>query len=58
MHHSSTGFFPLFFFLLVLLGFLVSKGESGAKLIFFSEEVLTKNWLALTKFLPTLMCLW
>ena len=55
--HSSTGFFPLFFFLEVLLGFFVSKGESGAKLIFFSDSVLTKNDGAFTKFFPTLMCL-
>jgi hypothetical protein len=58
MDHSSAGFFPLFFLREVRLGFFVSKGERGAKLIFFSEEVLTKNWLAFTRFLPTLMCLW
>ena len=58
LHHSSAGFFPLFFLRLVLLAFLVSKGERGARLIFFSEEVLTRNWLALTRFLPTLMWRW
>ncbi len=56
-HSWSAGFFPLFFFLDVLLGFLVSNGESGAKLTFFYDSVLTKKDGALTKFFPTLMCL-
>lgn len=55
--HYSAGFFPLFFFLEVLDGFLVSKGDNGAKLIFFSLSVLTIKDGALTKFFPTLMCL-
>ena len=55
--HYSAGFFPLFFFLEVLDGFFVSKGDSGAKLIFFSDSVLTMKDGALTKFFPTLMCL-
>ena len=57
MAASSAPFFPLFFFLEVLLGLLVSNGESGAKLIFFSDYVLTLNDGALTKSLPTLICL-
>ena len=56
-NHSSGCFLPLFFFLLVLEGLLVSNGESGAKLILFSDSVLTINDGELTKFLPTLMCL-
>ena len=47
----------MFFLLEVLEGFLVSKGDKGAKLIFFSDSVLTKKDGALTKFFPTLMCL-
>ena len=47
----------MFFFLEVLDGFLVSNGDNGAKLIFFSDSVLTKKDGALTRFLPTLMCL-
>jgi hypothetical protein len=39
-HHAATAyppFFPLFFFLEVLLGLFVSKGDNGARLIFFSD---------------------
>ena len=53
----SAPFFPLFFFLDVRLGLLVSNGERGAKLIFFSDSVLTLNDGTFTKALPTLMCL-
>ena len=53
----SAPFFPLFFFLDVRLGLLVSKGDRGAKLIFFSDSVLTLNEGTFTKSLPTLICL-
>ena len=52
---SSPLFFPLFFFLEVLLGLFVSKGERGAKLIFFSASVLTMYEDEVTKLLPTLI---
>lgn len=39
---SPLLFLPLFFFLEVRLGLLVSKGDNGARLIFFSDSVLTK----------------
>ena len=54
-HYSSGAFFPLFFFLLVLDGLLVSNGDNGAKFIFFSDYVRTMNDAAFTKFFPTRM---
>ena len=52
---SSALFFPLFFFFQVLLALLVSKGDKGAKLIFFSDSVRTMKEAEFTKLFPTLM---